>query len=262
MTFKRVHLFEFEDFPWFPDIIRSGGTDYLRYFLIRTELYQPCITLLHDALNKIEEKRIIDLCSGGGGYIEQIYEHLNKLEKEKFTVTLTDKFPNVGAYELIKKRTDNKINYCSSPVDVFEVPNELQGFRVLFSAVHHFRPHQVSVILQDAIKANSPIAIFDGGETRFLGIIGILLIHPIAFLLFTPFFKPFKLSRLLFTYILPVIPLYTIWDGLASILRMYEPEELHRIATSLETKTYTWKYGKTKNRFGIKASYLIGYPLT
>lgn len=34
ISFKRIHLFEFEDFSWFPGIIRTGGTDYLRYFLI------------------------------------------------------------------------------------------------------------------------------------------------------------------------------------------------------------------------------------
>ncbi len=259
-TFKRVHLFEFEDFSWFPDVIRSGGTDYLRYFLIRTELYRPCVGLLYDALHTIGEKRIVDLCSGGGGYIEQVHQGLRAMDKEKFTITLTDKFPNVDAYELIRKRYHGQIGYCSASVDVFDVPKELKGFRVLFSAVHHFRPQQVRMILENAVQANAPIGFFDGGERGLKAIAGILIFHPIAFLLFTPFFKPFKLSRLLFTYILPLIPLYTIWDGIVSILRMYEPEELHRIALAVGNKNYVWNYGKTTNRFGIKASYLIGYP--
>lgn len=81
------------------------------------------------------------------------------------------------------------------------------------------------------------------------------------FLLFTPFFKPFKVSRLFFTYILPFIPIYTIWDGIVSILRMYQPGELREMAESLKAEDYIWKSGKTKNRYGIRSTYLIGYPL-
>jgi hypothetical protein len=69
----RVRFFEFEDLPWFPDVIRTGGTDYLRYFLIRSELYKPTIPIINQTLNHINETKIIDLCSGGGGYIEKVY---------------------------------------------------------------------------------------------------------------------------------------------------------------------------------------------
>ena len=259
--FSRLHLFEFEDFSWFPDVIRTGGTDYLRYFLIRTELYQPVIPLIYETLKTMGETKIIDLCSGGGGSMEQVCEGLNKLEKDNnFTITLTDKYPNIPTYQLIKERTNHQIDYSDLSVDVFHVPEDLCGFRVLFSAIHHFKPHQVKEILEDAVQSNAPIAFFDGGEKGMLAVLGLLVIHPIAFLIFTPFFKPFKLSRLLFTYIIPLIPLYTIWDGVVSVLRMYKPNELQEIAESLNAENYVWKSGKTKNRFGIRAAYLVGYP--
>jgi len=69
----RFHLFEFEDLSWFPNVIRTGGTDYLRYLLTVTEVYKPCIVLVNEALKQTGETKIIDLCSGGGGYIEQVY---------------------------------------------------------------------------------------------------------------------------------------------------------------------------------------------
>jgi hypothetical protein len=257
---KRLHLFEFEDLSWFPNFIRTGGTDYLRYFLIRTGLYLPTVPLLYDALKSTDETKIIDLCSGGGGAVEQLYEELNGLEKDVFTITLTDKFPNTEAFEMIAERNTGNIGYCVESVDVFQVPKKLIGFRVLYSAVHHFKPEQVQLILKDAVAANAPIAFFDGGETKPIAMLGLFIIHPIAFLLCSPFFKPLSFIRLLFTYIIPLIPLYTIWDGLVSILRMYEPAELREMAEKLNAKDYVWKHGKTKNRFGIKATYLIGYP--
>jgi len=87
-----------------------------------------------------------------------------------------------------------------------------------------------------------------------------MIFHPLAFLIFTPFFKPFRFSRFFFTYLIPLIPLYTIWDGCVSVLRFYRPEELARMATETEPDNYVWSSGKVKNKFGIHATYLIGYP--
>ncbi|MGV9012732.1 MAG: hypothetical protein ACOH13_09080 [Flavobacteriales bacterium] len=42
----RLHMLEFEDLPWFPNAIREGGTDYLRYFLSAVDPYGPIIPLL------------------------------------------------------------------------------------------------------------------------------------------------------------------------------------------------------------------------
>lgn len=256
----RVHLFEFEDLSWFPDVIRTGGTDYLRYFLIASELYKPTIPLLNQALKEIGESRIIDLCSGGGGYIEQVYNGVNKISEHKITITLTDKFPNVKAYSFLAEKTGHGINYSPDSIDAANVPKDMEGFRTMFSAVHHFQPEQVKRVLKDAVDNRMAIGIFDGGEKSIFAILGLMVIHPIAFLIFTPFFRPFKVSRLFFTYIIPLIPIYTIWDGVVSILRMYKPEELVQIAESVDAENYIWTSGKTKNRFGIRATYLIGYP--
>jgi hypothetical protein len=84
--------------------------------------------------------------------------------------------------------------------------------------------------------------------------------HIIFFFFFTPFFRPFRFSRLLFTYIIPVIPFCQIWDGIVSIIRLYKPEELLGIAKEVDSENYFWKAGKVKNKFGIRVTYLIGYP--
>lgn len=256
----RFHLFEFEDQSWFPDVIRTGGTDYLRYLLIATEVYKPCIVLLNEAMKQTGETRIVDLCSGGGGYIEQIYKELKKITTSNISFTLTDKFPNVEAYKHLQNKTNDEIKFDTRSVDAASVPADLKGIRTIFSAIHHFQPEQVRSILQDAVDNNAPIAIFDGGDKSFFAIPGILVIHSIAILLFTPFFKPFKFSRLLFTYILPLIPLYTIWDGWVSIMRLYKPKELLKIANDVSAGRYNWTAGKTKSKFGLHASYLIGIP--
>ena len=49
-------------------------------------------------------------------------------------------------------------------------------------------------------------------------------------------------SRLLLTYVLPVIPLLVAWDGTASALRAYTPQELLALAASVPgAERYTWE---------------------
>jgi len=257
----RFHLFEFEDLSWFPNVIRTGGTDYLRYLLTVTEVYKPCIVLVNEALKQTGETKIIDLCSGGGGYIEQVYNEFKKITNSDISLTLTDKFPNIDAYRHLQNKTNGEIKFDARSIDAANVPADLKGIRTMFSAIHHFRPGQVKSILQNAVDNEASVAIFDGGDKHIFAILGILVIHPIALLLFTPFFKPFKFSRLLFTYIIPLIPLYTVWDGCVSILRLYKPKELLKIANGISNEDYTWTAGKTTSRFGLHASYLIGTPV-
>lgn len=252
----RFHLFEFEDQAWFPDVIRRGGTDFLRYFLSWTELYKSTIPLLESAIIQSGENHIIDLCSGGGGVILEVYDGL----KRNYKITLTDKFPNIKSYEFIQQKTSGGITFCKNSIDARDVPLDLKGFRVVYSAIHHFKPDDVKLVLKNAVSHKSPIAIFDGGEKSIFAIVGLILFHPIAFFLVTPFMKPFSWSRILFTYVIPVIPIYTIWDGCVSIWRMYTPKELNTMALSIDSGLYQWTCGKTKNRFGLKASYLIGIP--
>lgn len=256
----RFHLFEFEDQSWFPDVIRTGGTDYLRYLLIATQVYSPCIVLLSEAMKQTGETKIVDLCSGGGGYIEQVCDEIKKTGAANISFTLTDKFPNIEAYKHLQNKTNDAIKFDVRSVDAASVPADLKGIRTMFSAIHHFQPEQVRSILQDAVDNNAGIAIFDGGDKSIFAIPGILIIHSLALLLFTPFFKPFKFSRLLFTYVIPLIPLYTIWDGWISVMRLYKPAELLKIANTISAGTYKWTAGKTKSKFGLHASYLIGIP--
>ncbi len=256
----RIPLFEFEDLSWFPNSIREGGTDYLRYLLKAVGFYKPVIPLISETIEKIKEDKIIDLCSGGGGAIEQIHEGLQKHIQKKISITLTDKFPNNNSFRYLKEKTNGGIDFKEFSVDATNVPREIKGFRTMFSAVHHFSPETVTAILKNSVESRSGIGLFDGGDKNIFTILGIFLLHPIAFLVCTPFFKPFKLSRLLFTYMIPLIPLTTIWDGCVSILRLYGPTELLDLTKQLGENDHIWRSGKVKNRLGMRVTFLIGYP--
>lgn len=253
-------LFEFEDLSWFPDTLRQSMMDCLRFIVTMSQLYQPVIPLIREGLKQTQSTCVIDLCSGGGGSISRIEEEINLRAPAPTTFVLTDKFPNLRAFQLLRQKAKNSISYSSLSVDAAQVPESMKGFRTIFSAFHHFnRPYAKSVI-QDAVHAKQGIGIFDGGEYGWAVALGLLVVHPFIFLFCTPFFKPFRLSRFIFTYVIPLIPICQIWDGVVSIIRLYRPDELLQMAMEVEPEHYVWQSGRVKNKFGIHVTYLLGYP--
>lgn len=257
---SRKYLFEFEDLPWFPAILRESMTDYLRYMLTLTNFYAPITITLLQAMDKASALNIVDLCSGGGGPIEIIKKNIEKASGRKIGITLTDKYPNINAYQFIKEKTPAEISYAERSVDAAAVPEDLTGFRTIFSGFHHFDDSFAKAVLQNAADSKAGIGIFDGADRSIFTVLLITLIHPLAFFFLTPFFKPFRWSRILFTYVIPLIPLLTIWDGMVSITRLRSPQELLKLAESTGRNDYTWKAGKQRNRFGLQVAYLVGYP--
>lgn len=257
----RNYLFEFEDLAWFPDTIRESMTDYLRYLITKVDFYRPIVPLIIEGMNRSGASRIIDLCSGGGGAIEQIQKELKQLSDAEIKIILTDKYPNTSAYEFIAAKTAGEISFLHTPVDAADVPHELTGFRTIFSGFHHFDNSYAKSVLKNAVDAKSGIGIFDGGNKNILAIVAILVVHPLVFFFFTPYFRPFRFSRLFFTYIIPIIPFCTVWDGIVSIIRLYRPNELLQIAKEVEPDTYYWSSGKVKSKFGLYVTFLIGYPV-
>ena len=87
-----------------------------------------------------------------------------------------------------------------------------------------------------------------------------MLLSPISFLVTTPFIKPFSLLRLLFTYIIPIIPIIVLWDGVVSSLRTYSVDEMQQLIKSVENnENFDWHIEKKKAKMGF-VIYTIGIP--
>lgn len=173
-------------------------------------------------------------------------------------VTLTDKFPNLDAFRRLSIQCPSGITYIASPVDATQVPAELKGLRTIFNSFHHFAPESARLVLASALAAQQPIGIFEIPERSLSSILPFLM-TPLFVAIATPLIRPFRWSRLLWTYILPLVPLTCWWDGLVSQLRAYSVEELLELTRGLED--YEWN----ADRVGIAGTpghltYLLGSP--
>ena len=260
MPIPRLHLFELEDQPWFPAIVRDLATDYLHFMQARFELHRPVAALLSEALRTTRSERVIDLCSGGSGPVPALRTAL-AADGLQVQFTLTDRFPNTAAFRRRVAETDGGISFVEEPVDARSVPGTLTGFRTLFNAFHHFRPADAVAVLRDAARAGQPIGIFEIPERGLRTLLPMLLLTPLLVLLATPLIRPFTGSRLLWTYVLPLVPLTCWWDGIVSQLRAYTPAELERLAQAAEADNYHWSAGKVPiSSTPGSLTYLLGYP--
>jgi hypothetical protein len=88
-----------------------------------------------------------------------------------------------------------------------------------------------------------------------------MLILPLLAWLFTPFLRPFRWSRLFWTYVVPAIPFVLLHDGIVSCLRTYEPAELQAMVARLHGRPYVWEIGRTVSPLSpIGITYLTGWP--
>jgi len=257
---KRRHLFEWEDQPWFPAVIRDAGTGYLRFVAERSGQAEHLAPVLREQLGRLRERRVVDLCSGGGGPLLAILEALEASGDAPVDATLTDLYPTPGQLEPLAARLPGRVAVASEPVDARRVPAHLPGLRTLFSAFHHFRPDDARGILRSAVRDRQPIAVVEVVSRRPLALLGILF-APLATLLAVPLLRPFRWAWLPLTYLVPVIPLFVLWDGFVSCLRCYDPAELEALAREAGGDGYRWEVREVPlGAVPVPATVLLGWP--
>lgn len=235
-----MHLVEIHDLPWCPPSLRNALTDFLAFALDVPRAYGPAGPLLRDAARRSGARRIVDLCSGAGGPWRRLGAVVG------LPVTLTDLYPHRHAA------------LHPEPVDARAVPASLDGLRTLFTSFHHFRPHEARAILENAVTRRQGIAIFEVARRAPLDLLVVTLTW-LGVVLALPFIRPFRWSRLFWTYLPPVLPLVGTFDAIVSCLRWYSPAELRELVAGLDS--YDWDIGERRAPLSpLRMTYLIGVP--
>ncbi len=230
MPLPRLQLFELEDQAWFPPAIRDLATDYLVFMETRFALHEPVVPILSDLLRKLRIDHVVDLCSGGGGPVLPVHEAL-AARGVPAVFTLTDKYPNIGAFRRLSSLDPERISFVAAAE---------------------------RSVLKSTVEARQPIAIFEIPERAVARMIP-LLFTPLFVALATPFIRPFRWRRLLWTYLLPMVPLTCWWDGLVSQWRAYTVAELLELTRDLSEFEWTAARVPVAGTIG-HLTYLTGIP--
>lgn len=263
---RRLQLFEWEDQPWLPRVLRDFITDQLRFThteRMREPVNRAIAERISSLLARTGRTRIVDLCAGAGGPISQIAGLVSEQLQKPVEVVVTDLYPNVAAFRALVDESEGRISARFEPTDATDVPADLSGVRTVFTALHHFEPALAKRVLADAVRKRQPIAVFEPLE-RTLRMA--LLVGVMSFVRgFTHAHRVGRMTpqRAVFTYALPVAPFVFGWDGTVSALRSYTASELLHMARAVTSTGYDWDAGRfeTPGPFGLMpTTYLIGLP--
>ena len=260
MSLRRRHWIELADLPGCPRVLRDGLTDYLRHAEATMRPYDGALPALRKAFSRSGAERVIDLCSGAGGPWLPLLESWDKLGSAPQEVRLSDFKPSEASWRDASTASGGRIRPYPAPVDARAVPKELDGFRTLFAAFHHFRPFEAEAILRDAVERRQGIAILEPTE-RSARAVALACLSWLFVMLLSPGIRPVSLRRLALTYLLPLIPALVTFDGVVSCLRTYTKQELGEMAARAGGGAYDWEVGEASYPgFPIPVSYLIGTP--
>lgn len=261
---KRLSLFEFEDFRWFPAPLRECLTLYISLMHRLLGTHRVLAPLLARALKAAGTTEVVDLCSGAGGPLLKTAEQLAADHGVVASVTLTDLYPNTeAALRINAAAATTKVRYHLSSVDAGQVPAELRGVRTMVGSFHHMPPAVARRILRDAFEkrqAMCVVEISDNSQPRWLWWAAIPAVLLMVFVL-TPFSRPLRLRQVLLTYLFPVLPLVIAWDGAVSNARTYSEADLRELLVGLGAPDYRWEISRPRAP-GAPATLitLLGFP--
>lgn len=254
---KRIRLPEIEDQAWCPAWLRDAMTGYLTTVVRTTRPYAVVTPVLAGLVRASGAQRVVDLASGAGGPWPDLMDDVGA-EGERIEVMLSDLHPNLRAAEELERVPG--VRYRREPVSALAVPNELEGVRTLFTALHHLDPEEVRALFRDAQDAGAPFLAAEASHRSLRGLLAMLFV-PVLVLLLMPRVRPRRALPLLLTYLPPLLPLVIWWDGLASTLKSYRVEELNAITEEVQRPEYQWQVAELRVRGApIPVTVVVGRP--
>lgn len=256
---RRFHLIEVLDQAWCPADVRDAVTDYLQFSISLNNPYQAVLPRLAEALRASHADWIVDLCAGAGGPWGQLRPALERMLARPLALVLTDRFPHRPAAGA--SASDRAAPAALTlAADARALPIGAPVFRTIFAGFHHFAPPDARAILQDALRQRHGIGIFEATQRR-LPAMALVALSAASLLVTTPFIRPWRWSRLLWTYVVPLVPLVLVFDGVVSCLRTYTPDEMRDLVGQLDAQDYVWQIGEAPiPGTPLAVTYAIGYP--
>lgn len=227
-----LFLFEFMDHPRTPRILRETLLDVLDYC---NSDFRPYYREIAQEISEIARERdLTTIVELGAGYAPLTSE-LAKLNRKDLTLIPCDLYPETTPWKTLVSQFGERVQPIYEPVDLTvrqDWPEKT--VLVLCATLHHIPPAIRRATLKTLHDSAHCILIFEPiRKTPFSMFLVLFALIPA---LLTPAFRfnrPGRLRRVLFCWLLPIVPLMFVWDGLVSCLRQWSTAEWSRFTASL-----------------------------
>lgn len=259
MPLPRVHGFEFCDQPWLAGTWREAYMDALGFLFRAGGIYRR----MHGPFGRWARlaggARVLDLASGGGGPIETLLRTARDARAAMPGITLSDLYPDLPSYRRLEAAFPGQVDYIAEPVDAVGPGVAGNGTRLnsICTGFHHFNPAQARRFLAGITERSDGLFVMEPNWRSWHSLfLPILTFLP---LMLAPLFsRRFSCTKFLITMIVPVVPALIVFDGMASALRMYRPEEILAMVPEPARHAWHWEWGSHRCLVLFRATYLFG----
>ena len=149
----RLQLFEFNDAPWAPQLLKETVVEALSRTIRWGHLMDGLVEPLARCLEAAGTATVLDLCAGAGGPAAVLSEAMARLGHRAHFV-MTDLFPRVPAWQALCAQAPDRLSFVPEPVDATQLSPALAEGRVavIANALHHFPPALARRVLRGACE--------------------------------------------------------------------------------------------------------------
>ncbi|KAL8907426.1 MAG: hypothetical protein Q9207_001396 [Kuettlingeria erythrocarpa] len=183
---------------------------------------------------------------------------------------LTDLFPHIPSWKLACS-TSPHLHYIPQPIDACSTPRDLTSltsspqplpprkpFHLFSLAFHHFPDPLARAVLRNALRNSSGFAILELQSRSLSGLFTALMLGPVLWLTSWYHFWG-DWTHLFWSYVVPVVPVVVVLDGLVSALRTRTTEELLALMDDEEREGWRFESGAAMHTWPTgEATWFVG----
>jgi len=251
---KTRYLFEFHDQPSTPAPIRKTILDCLRMCNSRFRPYNQQVS--KEIIHICKEQNLTTVVELGAGHAPITRELASRPEANKLKLIPCDLYPETESWQELQDKHPDQVEFIPEPVDFLkerEWPD--QCLLVIVAAFHHIPLEHRDQFIQTIQKSGKPIVVFEPiRKTLFSIFLSLFAVIPVLLTPLILLFRPGWLRRILWTWLIPVIPLMFWWDSVISCLRQWSPQEWEQHLAENLGEEAEWKIDSGPHHMVVKWS--------
>lgn len=228
----QLFLFEFMDHPRTPRVLRETLLDVLDY--CNTD-FRPYYREVAEEISEIASERDLTTLVELGAGTAPLTRQLSMIRDCKFTLIPCDLYPENNTWLELEDKFPDSVHPVYEPVDLtMERDWGDRTALILCATLHHIPFDQRRKALLALHDSAACVLVFE--PVRRTPFSMFLVLFALIPALLTPLFRltrPGRGRRILFCWLLPIVPIMFVWDGLVSCLRQWTHSEWTTFTESL-----------------------------
>jgi len=238
---KTRYLFEFHDQPSTPTTIRKTILDCLRMCNTRFRPYNQEVS--QEIIEICRQQDLNTVVELGAGHAPITRELAARPEAKHLKLIPCDLYPETESWQELQTQYPDQVDFIPEPVDFLKDRDwPEKSLLVLVAAFHHIPLDQRDRFIETIGNSGKPIVVFEPIRKTPISIfLSFFSVIPIMLTPLLLLFRPGWFRRILWTWIVPVMPLMFWWDGVVSCLRQWNPDEWEQHLGENLSPDATWK---------------------